>query len=132
MRVVIDCNVPVSAARIDGVCRAVIDTVVRHHEIVLSEPILAEYEAVAGRPKQAPWRDALRANIDEMRRLAIVVEPADIAFGLHDPDDEVYLATATTGGAVLITSNRRDFTEPRYGPVEVLSPRAFHDRTTSA
>ena len=33
MRVVIDCNVLVSAARIDGVCRAVIDTVVRHHEI---------------------------------------------------------------------------------------------------
>ena len=132
MRVVIDCNVLVSAARIDGVCRAVIDTVVRHHEIVLSEPILAEYEAVAGRPKQAPWRDALRANIDEMRRLAIVVEPADIEFGLHDSDDEVCLATATTGGAVLITGNRRDFTEPRYGPVEVLSPRAFHDRTTSA
>ena len=42
MRVVIDCNVLVSAARIDGVCRAVIDTVVRHHEIVLSEPILAD------------------------------------------------------------------------------------------
>ena len=39
MRVVIDCNVLVSAARIDGVCRAVIDTAVRQHEIVLSSPI---------------------------------------------------------------------------------------------
>ena len=130
MKVVIDCNVLVSAARIDGVCRAVIDTVVRQHDIVLSNPILAEYEAVAGRPKQAPYRDALRANIDEMKRLAIVIEPADIAYGLHDPDDEVYLATATAGGAILITGNNRDFTEPRYGPVEVLSPRAFLDRTT--
>ena len=130
MKVVIDCNVLVSAARIDGVCRAVIDTAVRHHEIVLSNPILAEYEAVAGRPKQAPYRDALRANISELKRLAIVVEPADITYGLHDPDDEVYLATATAGGAVLVTGNHRDFTEPRYGPVEVLSPRVFLDRMT--
>ena len=44
MKVVIDCNVLVSAARIDGVCRAVIDIVVRHHEVVLSNPILAEVE----------------------------------------------------------------------------------------
>ena len=89
MRVVIDCNVLVSAARIDGVCRAVIDIVVRQHEIILSEPILAEYEAVAERPKQASCRDALRANIVEMKRFATVVEPTDIAYGLHDPDDEV-------------------------------------------
>ena len=130
MKVVIDCNVLVSAARIDGVCRAVIDTVVRRHEIVLSSPILTEYEVVAGRPKQAPYRDALRANISEMKRLAMIVEPADIAFGLRDPDDEVYLATATAGGAVLITGNSRDFTEPRYGSVEVLSPRTFLDRMT--
>ena len=99
MKVVIDCSVLVSAARIDGVCRAVSDTAVRQHEIVLSNPVLAEYEAVAGRPKQALYRDALRANISEMRRLTIVVEPAAIAFGLRDPDDEIYLATATAGGA---------------------------------
>ena len=49
MRVVLDCNVPVSAARTNGTCREVIDRVVRRHEIVLSEPILSEYEAVAGR-----------------------------------------------------------------------------------
>ena len=130
MKVVIDCNVLVSAARVDGVCRAVIDTVVRKHEIVLSKPVLAEYEAVAARPRQAPYRDALRANISEMKRLAMVVEPADIAFGLRDPDDEIYLATATASGAVLITGNHRDFTEPRYGSVDVLSPRTFLDRTT--
>ncbi len=56
-----------------------------------------------------------------------MVEPADIRFGLRDPDDEVYLATAAAGGAVLVTGNLRDFTEPRYGPVEIWSPRAFLD-----
>ena len=130
MKVVLDCNVLVSAARIDSTCRAVIDAVVRWHEIVLSEPILAEYNAVAGRRSQAPYRDTLQFVIREFEQLATLVEPENIMFGLRDPDDEVYLATATAGGAVLITGNTRDFTERRYGSVEVWSPRAFLDHTT--
>ena len=129
MRVVLDCNVLVSAARVDGACRALLDRVVRQHDIVLSRPILAEYATVAERPRQAPYRDALRAVIAEIEHMAVMVEPADAVYGLRDPDDEVYLATAETGGAVLITGNTRDFTEPRYGTVEVLTPRAFLDRT---
>ena len=39
------------------------------------------------------------------------------------------LATATAGGAVLITGNTPDYTEERYGAVEVWSPRAFLGRT---
>ena len=129
MRIVLDCNVVVSAARVDGACRQVVDRVMRDHEIVLCAPILSEYEDVAGRPGQAPHRDTLRLVIREIERLAVMVEPEDLVFGLRDPDDEVYLATAAAGGAILITGNRRDFTEPRYGPVEVWSPRAFLDRT---
>ena len=129
MKVIIDCNVLVSAARIDGVCRQVIDRVVRRHEIVLSDPVAAEYEAVAGRSKHAAYRDTLRANIGEIERLAVFVEPDEVVFGLRDPDDEVYLATAMAGGAMLITGNRLDFTAPRYGPVEVFSPCSFLNHT---
>ena len=129
MRVVLDCNVLVSAARVDGACRALLDRVMRRHDIVLSQPILAEYAAVAERPRQALYRDALRTVIAEIEHVAVIVEPADAVYGLRDPDDEVYLATAEAGGAVLITGNTRDFTEPRYGTVEVLTPRAFLDRT---
>ena len=128
MKVVLDCNVVVSAARIDGTCRAVVDNVLRHHDIVLSEPILAEYESVAARTKHAAFRDDLKAMIGDIERVAVIVKPADIAFGLRDPDDEIYLTTATVGSAVLITGNTRDFTEPQYATVEVLSPRAFLDR----
>ena len=128
MKVVIDCNVLVSAARSGGVCGRVIVEAVRRHEVVLSDPIVDEYEMVAGRLSHAPYRDSLRTLIRELEQVAIVVEPAKVVFGLNDPDDEVYLATAMAGDAVLITGNRRDFTEPRYGPVEVFSPRAFLDR----
>ena len=68
--------------------------------------------------------------IAEIERLALFVEPAEVVFGLRDPDDEVYLATATTGEAVLITGNIRDFTETRYGSVEVWAPRTFLQRTS--
>ena len=89
-----------------------------------------EYETVAERPKHALYRAALRANIGEIERLAVFVEPGAVVFGLRDPNDEIYLATATAGGAVLITGNSRDFTEPRYGSVGVFSPRSFLDQTT--
>ena len=110
MRTVLDCNVVVSAARVDGACREVIDRAVRGHEIVLSGPILSEYQAIARQPSQAPCRETMEFVVREIERLVIVVEPANIIFGLRDPDNEVYLATAMAGGATLITGNRRAFT----------------------
>jgi len=41
MRVVLDCNVVVSAAGVDGTCREIIDKAVQAHEIELSVPILS-------------------------------------------------------------------------------------------
>lgn len=132
MRIVLDCNVVVSAARVNGACRDVIARAVRQHEIVLSKPILSEYEAVARRPRLARYRETMEFAIRSIARLAIFVEPTAAVFRLRDPDDEVYLATADAGEATLISGNTRDFTRPRYGSVEVWSPRVFLDRTTSA
>ena len=67
--------------------------------------------------------------IAHIEHVAVTVEPAGAVFGLRDPDDETCLATAMADGAVPITGNTRDFTEPRYATVEVLTPRAFLDRT---
>ena len=87
MRVVLDCNIVVSAARVDGTCREVIDRAVRGHEIVLSDPILSEYRAVAARCSQAQYRETMVFVIREIERLAVVVEPANVVFGLRNPDD---------------------------------------------
>ena len=130
MRVVIDCNVLVSAARSGGVCGEVIIVAMRNHEVVLSRPVVDEYKEIAGRSAHARYGDDLLAIIAELEQAAVFVEPSDVVFGLGDPDDEIYLATATAGGAALISGNRRDFTEPRYGSVDVFSPRAFLDLRT--
>ncbi len=67
MKVVLDCNVVVAAARTDGACREAIDRVMRDHELVLSAPILSEYETVAARPAQVSCRETLEVVIREIR-----------------------------------------------------------------
>ena len=129
MNVVLDCNVLRSAGQTDGACRELIDRVVRHHQVILSAPILSEYIAVAGRPRLTPYFGTLKSLILEIEQLAVIVEPANFEFGLRDSDDEVYLATATADGAILITGNKRDFTKPRFGSVDVWSPRNFLNQT---
>ena len=128
MKVVIDCNIVVSAALAGGACRKAIYEAIRHHEIVLSDPIIDEYLAVSRRPKHAHYRDHLLSIISHIEMAAIMVDPANVVFGISDPDDEVYLATAVAGDAVVVTGNSKDFTKPKYGPVEIFSPRAFLDR----
>ena len=66
--------------------------------------------------------------IAEFERVATFVEPANTVSVWADPDDEVYLATATSGGAILITGNSGDFAEPTYGSVKVLSLHKFIDK----
>mgnify|MGYP002148985744 CR=1 FL=1 len=129
MRLVLDCNVVVAAARGSETCRRVVVHTIEKHEAVVSEPVMAEYHDVSARPKHRPYRAALEAMIEAIAAVAIMVEPAEATFGLGDPDDEVYLATAIAGAAeVLVTGNRRHFREDRYGPIQIMSPRAFLDR----
>ena len=114
MRVVIHCNVPVLSARSGGVCGKVIVEAFPHHQVVLSRPIVDEYADLAGRLAHVAYRDSLLMIVAELERVAALVEPTKEAFVVRDPDDAVYLQTASAGGAVPVTGNSRDFTEPRY------------------
>jgi len=71
MRVVVDCNVLVSAARSGGVCGRVVIEVTRNREVVLSEAVVDEYEAITRRSAHARYRDGLRAIIAEFERIAV-------------------------------------------------------------
>jgi putative PIN family toxin of toxin-antitoxin system len=127
VRIVLDCNVVIAAARTDGICRAVLVKVVRDHEVILSAPIIGEYRSVGARPKHEPYHQTMLAITDLLEMVALLVEPrSENSFGVSDPDDEIYLATALAGQAdVLITGNIRHFPDSRYGPVEVLRPADF-------
>lgn len=129
MKLVLDCNVVIAAGLTSGICARVVIEVVRHHSLVVSDPVMAEYQTVAARRKLQGAAPRLREILNIIEAIALWVEPTSTIFGIGDPDDEIYLQTAEGGGAAtLITGNHRHFPEPHYGGIAVLSPRAFLDR----
>ena len=97
-------------------------------ELLLSVPLILEYEAVLTRPEHLV-ASGLRKN--EVERLlddvAAVAIPVRLAFRwrpqLPDPDDDMVLETAVNGGAnAIITFNQSDFGQ---------AARSFHCAVTS-
>jgi len=97
--------------------------------LLVSVPLLIEYEAVMTRPEHLR---AARLTTDDIGALldavAAVAEPVGLAFlwrpVLPDADDDMVLETAMNGRAYgIVTFNRRDFEASvrRFG-MAVLSP----------
>ena len=126
MRLVLDCNVIIAAGLTRGTCAAVVELAVRSHEVVVSDGVIAEYRAVAQRPKHQRAHQALKSILDSLDQVAVWVEPTNVTFGLVDPDDEIFLQTAVAGGAAaLVTGNQKHFPASSYAGVRILSPAAF-------
>ncbi len=130
MRIVIDCNVLVSAAiSSGGACRQVLDRVIRFHEWYFSKQTLEEYVAVSRYAHLRKYRRKLDAIRDSMLKTGIEIEvrsgDPDL---LPDPDDVIYLDIAFAVKAdLLITGNRKHFPQYTYRGVRILSPREFLD-----
>lgn len=101
----------------------------RRLTMLVSTPLLIEYEAVMTRPEHLA---AAGLDLGEVSALldgvAAVAEPVRLAFhwrpALRDADDDMVLETAVNGGAEgIVTMNARDFGEAsrRFGVV-VLTP----------
>src|SRR5712691_1438301 len=102
----------------------------RRFELLLSVPLILEYEAVLTRPEHLA---ACGLRCEEIERflddLASVARPVRLAFRwrprLSDPNDDMVLETAVNGNAdAIVTFNQRDFKETRrgWGAVGAYSP----------
>lgn len=131
-RYVLDTDVVVAALRSDqGASRQLLLAALnKQFDLMLSVPLILEYEAVLTRPEHLV---ACRVSRDEIDRvlddLAAVAEPVKITFrwrpNLPDPDDDMVLETAVNGDAdAIVTFNVRHF-EPasRNFDCAVLLPR---------
>jgi len=130
-RVVLDTNVLVAALRSKRGASARLLSLIGtgRFEVVLSVPLLLEYEAVF-------LRDLVPDSSERQTRevildyLCAVAERQEIFFlwrpRLRDPQDEMVLEAAVAGGCGRIISfNKKDFVGAERFGVVVLTPRAF-------
>ncbi|MGH1589723.1 putative toxin-antitoxin system toxin component, PIN family [Methylobacterium phyllosphaerae] len=131
MRLVLDTNIIVAALRSPSGGSAALLRRIRAGEIrmLLSVPLLLEYESVVMRPEHlqaARLSDADVANVLDV--LARFAEPVAIHYlwrpRLRDPADEMVLEAAVNGRAdAIVTFNRADFGGvPRVFGLDVVGP----------
>lgn len=100
-------------------------------ELLLSVPLLLEYEAVLTRHENLAASGLTTAEVERvLDDLAAIAKPVRLAFRwrprLSDPNDDMVLETAVNGSAkAIVTFNRRDFEETgRNFDCAVLLPGA--------
>jgi putative PIN family toxin of toxin-antitoxin system len=116
---VLDTDVMVAALRSDkGASRQLLlASLARQFELLLSVPLILEYEAVLTRPQHLAACGLSSAEVGHvLDDLAVVARPVRLAFRwrplLSDPDDDMVFETAINGSAsAIVTFNQRDFAE---------------------
>jgi len=114
---VLDTDVVVAALRSDrGASRQLLLAALnREFELLLSVPLMLEYEAVLTRAEHLAASRLTSAEVGRvLDDLAAIARPVRLAFRwrprLPDPDDDMVLETAINGRAsAIVTFNQRDF-----------------------
>jgi putative PIN family toxin of toxin-antitoxin system len=114
---VLDTDVLVAAFRSDsGASRRILEkALAQEFELLLSVPLMFEYEAVLTRPEHLSASGASAEDVGEvLDGLAAVAKRVRLAFrwrpALADPNDDMVLETAVNGQAQgIVTFNERDF-----------------------
>ncbi|WP_342108780.1 putative toxin-antitoxin system toxin component, PIN family [Methylobacterium sp. SI9] len=131
MRLVLDTNIIVAALRSPTGGSAALVRRIRAGEnrILLSVPLLLEYEAVALRPEHLQAAHIAASDVTNVLDvLALFAEPVAIHYlwrpRLRDPADEMVLEAAVNGRAdAIVTFNRVDFGRvPAAFGIEVVGP----------
>ncbi len=104
----------------------------RRFELLLSVPLMLEYESVLNRPQHLEAAGTSKEDVGAvLDGLALVAKRVTFAFrwrpALPDPNDDMVLETAVNGHAdAIVTFNRRDFNPfaARFG-CQVMQPAEF-------
>ena len=131
MRVILDTATMVAAIRSDAGAsrRLLVAGLERRLTLLISVPLLIEYQAVMTRPAHLEAGQLSVEDVDALLDAVVAVaEPVRLAFlwrpAVRDPDDDMVLETAVNGQAdAIVTLNLRDFgsVAERFG-IAVLLP----------
>jgi putative PIN family toxin of toxin-antitoxin system len=127
VRVVLDTSTLI-AAHISraGVCSELMEDVLLHHELVLSEYILVELARTLRDKFEYPEQD-VRAVVAFLKSASLLVEPASLPLdSCRDPSDIPILGTAIAGDADLLVTVDRDLLSlGSFRRIPIVKPGQF-------
>jgi uncharacterized protein len=131
VRIAVDSSVLI-AAHISraGVCAELLEDLLLHHELVVSEFILEELSRKLTEKFSFPKRDADHVAAF-LRRVGIVVSPTDLPSNIcRDASDVPVLGTAVAGGCSLLISVDRDLLDMQViEEIPIIRPGEYWRRT---
>ena len=132
MRIALDSSVLI-AAHISraGVCAELLEDVLLHHDLVISDFILEELGRKLVEKFNFPKRDADLIGAF-LRRVGTVVQPTDLPRDLcRDPTDVPVLGTAVAGGCALLISVDRDLLDMQtIQDISIIRPGEYWRRAS--
>ncbi|MBV8308180.1 MAG: putative toxin-antitoxin system toxin component, PIN family [Gammaproteobacteria bacterium] len=132
MKAVLDSSVLIAAAiSRAGVCAELLEDVLTHHELVLSEYIVDEVREKLIEKFGFPDKE-VRQLARLLLRVATITEPATISPGAcRDADDLPVLGTAVAASADLLVSVDKDLLSlNEFMGIAIIRPGDFWKRTT--
>ncbi len=131
MRIALDSSVLI-AANISraGTCADLLEDSLLHHDLVISEFILAELHRKLIEKFHYPRREVDQL-VSFLRRIGTIVVPADLPAGpCRDPEDIPVLGTAVAGQCALLVSVDRDLLDVKtIQDIPIVRPGEFWRRT---
>ncbi len=126
MKVVLDSNVLVAAFATHGVCNEIFEYCLRNTSILCSDFITSEVERILLHKIKTPAKKSSEI-IQYLKVHAKWVAPEiENVETLRDPNDQMIIATALTGGAdYLITGDKDILILKKVKKVVIISPRDF-------
>lgn len=133
MRVVLDSSVLIAAAiSRAGVCAELLEDVLTHHELVMSEFIAEELGRKLRDKFKFPETD-VRELSRFLGKVATAVVPAELSPNVcRDPNDIPVLGTAVAAGAsVLVTVDKDLLALSEFRGIAIIKPGEFWRRSTA-
>lgn len=131
MTVVLDSSVLIAAhVSRAGVCAELYEEILAHHQLVLSQHIVAEVQRKLAIKFLMP--DSLvRRAVDALTRAGSIVEPTIVPrSACRDPNDLPILGTAVAGGAELLVTVDNDLLDLQaFESIAIVRPNQFWELT---
>lgn len=126
MRIIIDCNVFVSAALGGKTCQQVFEKSIKKHSIFYSDKIVTEIKNTFLKPKLQHAEKEGYVFLKQVQKSGTKIYPQCYKLKLPDPKDDMYLHAAIHVEAdAIITGNTKHFPKKICRGIRVLTPREF-------